>query len=133
MTLTPDGYRHRLIEKDVSESLRAFGAVLIVGPKYCGKTWVASDASNSAFMMGGINEYGVSNKSLAESDICMALEGESPHMIDEWQEVPPIWDAVRYEEDMGCRKVRSGCQSVQRAFHPNRFLDASEEGLCAGA
>mgnify|MGYP002523753328 FL=1 len=104
MTLTPDGYRHRLVEKDVSESLRAFGAVLIVGPKYCGKTWVASDASNSAFMMGGINEYGVSNKSLAESDICMALEGESPHMIDEWQEVPRIWDAVRSEVDARASK-----------------------------
>lgn len=106
MTLTPDGYVPRLVEKDVSASLRAFGAVCIVGPKYCGKTWVGLNASESAFMMGGVNRYGVSNRDLADADIRIALDGEPPHMIDEWQEVPRIWDAVRSEVDAGTSKGR---------------------------
>ena len=106
MTLTPDGYMPRLVEKDVSASLRAFGAVCIVGPKYCGKTWVGLNASESAFMMGGVNRYGVSNRDLADADIRIALDGEPPHMIDEWQEIPRIWDAVRSEVDAGTSKGR---------------------------
>lgn len=104
MVTISEEYRNRLVGNAVSESLRAFGAVLIVGPKCCGKTQFALGVSNSAFMMEGINEYGISNKSLAEMDVRIALQGGVPHMIDEWQDVPRIWDAVRSEVDSKASK-----------------------------
>lgn len=55
--------------------------------------------SGSHFFMGDENTYGISNRELARSDIRMAMEGEKPHLIDEWQEVPRIWDAVRSDID----------------------------------
>ncbi len=99
MSLRPNGYRPRLIEKEIMDSLEAFGAVSIEGPKWCGKTWVGLNLSNSAYMMGDTNEYGTSNKDLAETNIRVALEGSTPHLIDEWQEIPRIWDVIRSEID----------------------------------
>ena len=99
MSLKPDGYMPRLIEKEIEESLRAFGAVSINGPKWCGKTWIGLNISNSAYMMGDTNEYGTSNKDLAETNINIALRGAVPHLIDEWQEIPRIWDVIRSKID----------------------------------
>ena len=99
MTLTPQGYRHRLVEKDIDRSLRSFGVVCITGPKYSGKTWVGLSRSNSAFILGDVDEYGASNKELAETSIRLALDEETPHLIDEWQEIPQILDSVRSEVD----------------------------------
>ncbi len=99
MSLRPNGYRPRLIEKEIMDSLEAFGAVSVEGPKWCGKTWVGLNLSNSAYMMGDTNEYGTSNKDLAETNIRIALEGSAPHLIDEWQEIPRIWDVIRSEID----------------------------------
>lgn len=92
-------YRKRLAEKDLERALRSFGAVCIVGPKYCGKTWMGLHGSGSHFIMGDENAYGISNKELARSDIRIAMEGKRPHLIDEWQEAPRIWDAVRSDID----------------------------------
>ena len=50
-------------------------------------------------MLRDCNEFGTSNKELVEFNIWAAFKGERPHMIDEWQEVPGIWDAVRSEVD----------------------------------
>ncbi len=99
MSLKPDGYMPRLIEKEIEESLRAFGAVSINGPKWCGKTWIGLNISNSAYMMGDTNEYGTSNKDLAETNTNIALRGAAPHLIDEWQEIPRIWDVIRSKID----------------------------------
>lgn len=99
MALTPEGYRHRLIEQEVDDELGSFGAVQIVGPKYCGKTWVALRSSNSAYMVGDIGEYGQPNADLVRIDLTVALMGDNPHLIDEWQEVPALWDAVRSDID----------------------------------
>ena len=99
MGLTPKGYRHRLIEKDLLEQLRAFGAVSIEGPMWCGKTWVGLNSSESAFGVGEIDKYGQDNRSLADMNVHIAMEGKEPHLIDEWQEVPKLWDAVRSDLD----------------------------------
>lgn len=99
MALTQEGYRHRLIEGRLESCLRAFGGVSIEGPKWCGKTWVGLNASESAFMMGGSDEFGQSNKELALMNLNNALDGDPPHLIDEWQEIPVIWDAVRSRLD----------------------------------
>lgn len=99
MTLMPEGYRHRLIEQEVDDELGTFGAVQIVGPKFCGKTWVALRSSNSAYMVGDTSEYGQPNADLVRIDLTVALTGDQPHLIDEWQEVPALWDAVRSDVD----------------------------------
>lgn len=96
--LKPEGYKKRLIEKQFDEYLVSFGAVCIEGPKFCGKTWTALSRSNSVVYMGN-PENNFQNRTLAQINPSFVLEGESPRLIDEWQEVPPIWDAVRFELD----------------------------------
>ncbi len=98
MTLTPSGYRPRLIDATISDSLRSAGAVNIEGPKSCGKTWCARNAANSEFSLVD-PEDNFLNLRIASEDPSAALEGDEPHLIDEWQDVPKIWDAVRYTID----------------------------------
>ncbi|MDR0523137.1 MAG: DUF4143 domain-containing protein [Candidatus Methanoplasma sp.] len=98
MTLTPEGYVPRLVDREIDMALRAFGAVCIEGPKWCGKTWAALNHSNSAIMIGDPNN-GFQNRALVSANLGYAMEGDAPHLIDEWQDVPSIWDGVRFEVD----------------------------------
>lgn len=93
-----DDYRPRLVDRQVEEYLTAMGAVVIEGPKWCGKTWTSSQHCRSAFMTGS-SEGNFQNKKLAELSPEAVLAGETPRMLDEWQEVPALWDAVRAEVD----------------------------------
>lgn len=105
MTLTPEGYRPRLIDDRLAKHIKAFGAVSLEGPKWCGKTWCAENICNSEFKL--TEKTGpLKNRDLAESNPEVALRGEEPHLIDEWQEVPSLWDDVRNEVDKGGRKGR---------------------------
>lgn len=96
-------YKPRVIDGTVQKYLDTFGAVCIEGPKWCGKTWTSSYHSNSEFMIGDPSNN-FQNRSLAELSPAIVLEGETPRLIDEWQEVPPIWDAVRYTVDQRAKK-----------------------------
>lgn len=91
-------YNPRIVDDEVEQYLSAFGAVCIEGPKWCGKTWTSRHHSKSEYLVGN-PEQGFQARKLAEMSPSLILEGECPRMIDEWQEVPPIWDAVRYEVD----------------------------------
>ncbi|MBR3902864.1 MAG: ATP-binding protein [Akkermansia sp.] len=91
-------YRSRVIDEKVQMYLATFGAVCIEGPKWCGKTWTAQHHCTSSISLGD-PAGGFMNKKLAETDPGIVLEGEKPRLIDEWQEVPPLWDAVRYAVD----------------------------------
>ena len=91
-------YRPRLIDGKIDDYLSTFGAVCIEGPKWCGKTWTSSAHANSIFMLSDPKDN-FSNRELAKLDITKALEGDAPHLIDEWQEIPAIWDAVRFAVD----------------------------------
>ena len=75
-----------------------FGAVCIQGPKYCGKTWTGRSFANSEISLLDPSG-GFQNRELAELAPPVALQGASPRLIDEWQEVPSLWDAVRNEID----------------------------------
>ena len=96
--LTQDGYLNRLIDAKISRLLNVFGGVCVEGPKWCGKTWSALNAAESVFYVGD-PAGNFQNRRLAEIDVSMALAGKCPHLNDEWQEVPGIWDAVRFEVD----------------------------------
>lgn len=93
-----DKYRPRLVDSQVENLLNLFGAVCIEGPKWCGKTWTSTIHCKSRIMLGDPSGD-FQNKRLAEMSPKLVLEGETPHLIDEWQEVPRLWDAVRYEVD----------------------------------
>lgn len=91
-------YKPRIIDKQIEDYLLTFGAVCIEGPKWCGKTWSSSYHSKSEILIGS-PEGNFQNRRLAEMSPALVLEGETPRLIDEWQEVPPLWDAVRYKVD----------------------------------
>ena len=91
-------YRPRIIDKKIEEYLSVFGAVCIEGPKWCGKTWSSSYHSKSEIMIGD-PDGNFQNRKLAEMSPSLVLEGETPRLIDEWQEVPALWDAVRHKVD----------------------------------
>ena len=95
MSLTRDGYKQRLIDERISRYLRVFGAVSIEGPKWCGKTWTSLNHANSVTFM---TEKSALN--LAKVDPKYIFTKERPQLIDEWQIVPEVWDAVRHECDM---------------------------------
>lgn len=96
-------YKRRVIDKTIERYLQVSGAICIEGPKWCGKTWTSAFHSNSEFLVGNpANNF--SNRQLAELNPSMILQGDTPRLIDEWQEVPPIWDATRAEVDYRHKK-----------------------------
>ncbi len=103
MKLTKDGYQTRLIDKQISENLKIFGAISIEGPKWCGKTWTALNHANSAVFLNNTADN-FREKHLAEMDANLVLNKDAPEVIDEWQEVPAIWDAVRFQCDQNKEK-----------------------------
>lgn len=96
--MTQTEYLPRLIDQQVETYLQTFGAVCIEGPKWCGKTWTSAHHSKSAINIGD-PAGNFQNRQLAELSPELVLEGDTPRLIDEWQEVPPLWDAVRYKVD----------------------------------
>ena len=103
MKLTKKGYRKRLIDKEIEENLEIFGAISIEGLKWCGKTWTALNHSKSVAFLNN-TEDNFREKHLAEMDVNLVLDKEKTETIDEWQEVPEIWDAVRFKCDQDNEK-----------------------------
>lgn len=98
-TLKNPSYRPRVLDRRIAEGLAVFGAVCIQGPKYCGKTWSGRSLSNSEISL--MNPEGnFTNRTTAELAPDLALQGASPRLVDEWQEVPQLWDAVRNTVDV---------------------------------
>jgi predicted AAA+ superfamily ATPase len=98
MTLVKAGYRPRLVDGLIDDYLAAFGALVIEGPKWCGKTWTSLNHANSVFYVADpANNY--ANKTRASYDPAGILEGDAPRVLDEWQEAAGIWDAVRFSVD----------------------------------
>ena len=98
-------YKKRIADSLLKEQLEAAGAVLIQGPKWCGKTTTAEQIAGSKIYMNAPdrqNEF----RMLVDTNIQRLLGGETPRLIDEWQLYPKLWDAVRYEVDH--REVRQG-------------------------
>lgn len=114
--LTQEGYLPRLIDAQIVNALQVFGAVCVEGPKWCGKTWALLNQAESVYYVGDPSGD-FQNRRLAEMEPSIALAGSEPHLVDEWQDVPPIWDAVRHEVDRSPRKGRfllSGSSTPQR-------------------
>ena len=101
--MSKNEYLPRLIDEKVTKYLEAFGAVCIEGPKWCGKTETSLHHSKSVFYVGS-PAGNFSNRKLAQMDPSLVLKGDTPRLIDEWQEVPLLWDAVRFASDESKKK-----------------------------
>ena len=91
-------YKKRIADVLLADKLDAMGAVLIEGPKACGKTTTAEQQAKSILYMDDPDNMR-QNLQLAETNIKRLLQGDNPRLIDEWQIAPQIWDAVRFETD----------------------------------
>lgn len=96
-------YMKRLADEQIKKYLQIFGAVYIVGTKYCGKTWTSMYHANSSFFVAD-PKNNFQNRRLASISPNTILDGDVPRLIDEWQEVPSLWDAVRTEVDLRGKK-----------------------------
>lgn len=93
-----EDYRPRIFATLLMEKLEAMGAVVIEGPKYCGKTTLARQYAGSVLYMAD-PETKEQNMALAKTNISRLLQGATPRLLDEWQLSPNLWDAVRNEVD----------------------------------
>lgn len=91
-------YRNRIADQLLKEQLEAAGAVLIQGTKWCGKTTTAVQQAKSIIYMNDPSQS-ANYMHLAETNISLLLEGDTPLLIDEWQLVPQLWDAARFTID----------------------------------
>ena len=91
-------YRSRIVDTILQDKLEAKGAVLIEGPKWCGKTTTAAQKAASILHMDNPSEK-EQNLSLAKVNPQRLLKGDTPRLIDEWQLAPTLWDTIRYEVD----------------------------------
>lgn len=96
--MTTTRYKKRIADGMLQKRLQITGAVLIQGPKWCGKTTTAEQHSRSQLYMDDADRFR-QNIELAEISPSKLLGGDSPRLIDEWQLAPQLWDAIRYEVD----------------------------------
>ena len=96
-------YKPRIADGLLSEKLSYMGAVLVRGAKWCGKTTTARQIAKSSVFLADARK-GAANRQLAQQRPDRLLQGAYPRLIDEWQEVPSLWDAVRATvDDVGSR------------------------------
>ena len=99
-------YYPRICDKVLSRKLQLTGATLLVGPKWCGKTETALQAAVSVIYIQSDPQYKETGKIMPS----LLLEGETPRLIDEWQEVPELWNAVRHSVD---QRKKLSCLLIQ--------------------
>ena len=98
MALTKKNYMERLVDKEITELLKMFGAISIEGPKYCGKTWTSLNHANSYVLLTkSDNPNSDYQKALINRELIYT--NEYPELIDEWQSIEQIWDDIRTKCD----------------------------------
>ena len=91
-------YKQRIADRILKRKVQGKGAVLIEGPKWCGKTTTAKQLAKSILDLGDSTVL-MQSRQMIELSHKTLLEGDTPRLIDEWQALPPIWDSVRSEVD----------------------------------
>lgn len=93
-------YKSRIIDRQIESYLSTFGTIGIEESKWGGgKTWNSSYHCNSEVYIENPNGN-FRNRRLAETSLSIVLDGDNPRLIDEWQEVTSLWNAVRYRVDL---------------------------------
>ena len=111
-------YIPRLIDDVLNDGLRLFGGVVITGPKWCGKTTTAEQVTNTRIYLQDKTQYDVFRK-IANLDPSRVLEGDTPLLVDEWQRIPELWGAARFQID---RRKKKG----QFVFTGSKIINDSE-------
>ena len=91
-------YKKRVADRLLADSLEVAGAVLVQGPKWCGKTTTCEQIARSKVMLGNPITF-QNSQAMAQINISGLLSGDTPRLFDEWQTIPELWDAIRYEVD----------------------------------
>ena len=91
-------YKARIADKLLERKLAGKGAVLLEGPKWCGKTTTAEQIAKSVLYMSETGRI-EQNRQLAKINPALLLRGDKPRLIDEWQVAPSLWDSIRFEAD----------------------------------
>ncbi len=94
MSLRKKEYMNRLVDKKIEDYLSLFGAISIEGPKWCGKTWSSLSHANSVIFLDEDE-----TKEKAKLSLDLILNNERPELIDEWNLIPEVWDAIRRKCD----------------------------------
>ena len=119
-------YIKRIIDKTIAEKLQLMGCVVVRGPKWCGKTTTSEQFAKSIIELQDPVE-GAKYKEIAENNIKLLLEGEKPRLIDEWQLIPNIWNAIRHDVD---KRDSAGLYIITGSVTPN---DKDKKDLHSGA
>ena len=115
-----NSYIPRIVDDLIEDYLAVFPAVSVEGPKWCGKTTTAMQHARSLFSLADPTGN-FRNRTLAQMEPALALEGDEPRLIDEWQEVPNLWDTVRFTCDQNASKGRfilTGSATPRKASRP---------------
>ena len=110
-------YKQRCIEPYIEDNLEAFGAVLIVGPKWCGKTTIARRFAKTVVELANPQELR-RYEEIADIDVSLLFRGEKPILFDEWQVIPELWDTIRYDVDKTGKfgeYILTGSTTVERS------------------
>ena len=91
-------YRNRIADDILKRKLEGKGAVVIEGPKWCGKTTTAEQIAKSVLYMDDPSNK-AQNITISETNPKQLLRGKTPRLIDEWQIAPKLWDTIRFEVD----------------------------------
>ena len=111
-------YKTRVIDKILEQKLKVFGAVLIEGCKWCGKSTTGSRFSKSSLELANPSTY-ENNLEIAKVKPEYLLVGDKPRLIDEWQTIPVVWDAIRYDVDKSGKKgeyILTGSATVKEGI-----------------
>lgn len=99
--LTPEGYLPRVADQELQAALRSVAAVVIEGPRACGKTWTARRFASSEVVLDDSDDV----RMAVTMDPAAILAGDTPRLLDEWQLAPRIWNPMRHACD---RRARPG-------------------------
>jgi len=92
-------YKKRIVDSIIARKLKGVGALLVEGPKWCGKTTTCEQFARSVLYMADPERHDQKNILLAETNLSELLDGAQPRLIDEWQEAPQFWHAIRLKVD----------------------------------
>lgn len=129
MALTKENYTKRLVDDEIHELLKLFGAISIEGPKYCGKTWTTLNHANSSVLLTKSDNLNSDyQKALINRELIYTTD--YPELIDEWQSIEQIWDDVRTkcdEDGVSGKYILTGSSVLVR---PENIFHSGARRIC---